>query len=96
MMLHVTTKQHYEKYAALCDLHGVRVRNDSTLFNSVDFLMELYKEDKHLNNIPLKKFDAIALHLPIPRSISLSERVCMLKHSLFYDVLGLTPEYVER
>lgn len=87
---HKTTREHYEKYAELSKnipTACVPRYNDPKL-------LELYKEDKNLNNIPLREFDLYYRKRSYEgRCISLSENCCLLKHILIYRVLGAEPEF---
>lgn len=77
------SKEHYNKYEALCNKYGVKWRSP-ILVDSVDELKRLYDEDQHLNNIPLKRWDKLAncfLLFNKRTGLSLAEVVCMQKHA---------------
>ena len=77
------SKEHYDKYEALCNKYGVKWISPS-LVDSVAELKRLYDEDPHLNNIPLKRWDALAncfLRYNKRTGLSLAEAVCMQKHA---------------
>ena len=77
------SKEHYDKYEALCNKYGV-VWKSPVLVDSIEELKRLYDEDPWLNNIPLRRWDALAecFLLNTKRSgLSLAEAVCMQKHA---------------
>ncbi len=97
------TKEHYEKYARLAECVPDKVTEglyehpyESNIYN----LTYLYGVDRHLNNIPLKRFDR---KFPIVQrlvrqakrtphgGLSLDNNVCILKHILIFRVLGVEP-----
>ena len=77
------SKEHYDKYEALCNKYGVKWRSPS-LVDSIEELKRLYDEDPFLNNIPLRRWDFLAncflLHNK-RTGLSLAEAVCMQKHA---------------
>jgi hypothetical protein len=78
-------EDHREKMERLCRDYGVMWTEDSVerfLGISMERLRELYEEDPHLNNIPLKEWDALSYQMWVPFGLSLSERVSMLKHAV--------------
>lgn len=100
---HLTTVEHYVKYAVLSK--GIRTSKMRTL----DQFWEAYIKDHALNSIPLKEFDN---HLPniggdIARNkrsskafktkdgVSLSDVTCSLKHVILHRVLGLKPIFLD-
>lgn len=101
---HKTTKAYYEKYAKISREAKIRVQVSTdpngekvTSFGKVAWIRRGYNSDPHLNFIPLKRFDSLyAYHRGIPKGpSSLAENVCVLKHSLIYDVLGMEPEFTD-
>jgi adenine-specific DNA methylase len=77
------SKEHYDKYEALCNKYGVKWESPS-LVDSVEKLKRLYDEDKWLNNIPLIRWDVLAncfLSYNKRTGLSLAEAVCMQKHA---------------
>ena len=77
------SKEHYDKYEALCNKYGVKWRSP-ILVDSVDELKRLYDEDPWLNNIPLKRWDKLANCFLLNNKrtgLSLAEAVCMQKHA---------------
>lgn len=77
------SKEHYDKYEALCNKYGVKWESPS-LVDSVEELKRLYDEDKWLNNIPLRRWDVLAncfLCNNKRTGLSLAEAVCMQKHA---------------
>ena len=77
------SKEHYDKYESLCKKYGVKWT--SPIFvDSVAELKRLYDEDPWLNNIPLRRWDALAnsfLFYNKRTGLSLAEAVCMQKHA---------------
>lgn len=99
-MIHNTTREHYNKYAELAvKLHVVFNNKSGNLFGkySKEDILELYKKDQNLNNIPLYVFDMYTSSLKIyckeAWKLSLSEGCCLAKHCLIYHTLGATPEF---
>ena len=77
------SKEHYDKYEALCNKYGVKWILPP-LMDSVEELKRLYDEDPFLNNIPLKRWDLLAncfLMYNKRTGLSLAEAVCMQKHA---------------
>ena len=77
------SKEHYEKYEALCNKYGVKWTSP-VLVDSVEKLKTLYDEDPWLNNIPLRRWDALAECFLLNNKrtgLSLAEAVCMQKHA---------------
>jgi hypothetical protein len=92
-MEHETTREHYEKYQKMAEKFELSLKG--SYWPSKRRLVELYMEDKHLNNISLSRFDRF---FELTRTVkggpkSLAENVCMYKHQLLYGVLGLTPKF---
>jgi len=100
-------RAHYEKYRDLAkELHV-------TLTKTHDFMgiknepcesgdcgkcwTCLYREDRHLNNVPLRRWDAQAFALfgfnrrARELGLSLSEGVCLYKHLVTYEIVGAEP-----
>lgn len=81
------SKEHYDKYEALCNKYGVKWKEESpslVLVSSVEKLKQLYDEDPWLNNIPLRRWDMLALAFLSYNKrtgLSLAEAVCMQKHA---------------
>jgi hypothetical protein len=86
----VVSQEHNDKYDAMAKKHGVTVSErhlDLFGVKSLDHLRELYEEDEHLNNIPLRVFDSLWTSLvvcqkPGRASISAAESCCMYKRLL--------------
>ena len=77
------SKEHYDKYETLCNKYGV-VWRSPVLVDSVEDLRRKYDEDQWLNNIPLKRWDALANCFLLNNKrtgLSLAEAVCMQKHA---------------
>lgn len=78
--------EHEQKYEALCEKHGVAWDKHSPKLvdETLDSLRAKYAEDEHLNNVPLKLWDALAFGFSAcnpGHPLSLSEGVCMQKHA---------------
>ena len=77
------SKEHYDRYEALCNKYGV-VWKSPSLVSNIGELKRLYDEDPRLNNIPLRRWDALAicfLSYNKRTGLSLAEAVCMQKHA---------------
>lgn len=89
--------EHYNKYEQLRkELHVRFDENSLRFFNveNVDILRQHYNNDRALNTIPLRYFDAYAAIFIVrttKRTVYTHELVCMAKHCLIYDVLGIEP-----
>ena len=96
---HKTTEMIYNKYRDMAVLAGITFKNSNTYMGfTKKELLNLYTEDNFLNNIPLRDFDCIYLFLPlhIKRIIKCpADNVCLYKHLLIYEVLEVTPIFVE-
>ncbi len=99
---HKTTREFYDKYEAMKkDLHisllpKMAASAPEFFGRNLDELREEYLVDPNLNQIRLQRFDAIY----VPRKfngfvISLAENVCLYKHCLIYEILGLEPEFID-
>ena len=78
------SKEHYDKYEALCNKYGVKWTSPPPLVSSVEELKRLYDKDPWLNNIPLRRWDNLAncfLFYNKRTGLSLAEVVCMQKHA---------------
>ena len=90
-LIHKASKSHYEKYRDMAKSAGVSFKRDKKPMGYTrDELIELYKKDQHLNNIPLRKFDAMTNMLNAYHVVkrTLAEGVCLYKHLLIYEVIG--------
>lgn len=87
----LTTRNHYEKYAALAK----HVPTWVAPYSRSSKLRAMFHADHHLNNIPLSafdaKFDAVMSYVRGHKNLSLAESCCVLKHILIYRVLGVKP-----
>ena len=74
---------HEQKYHDMCRKHGVDWNDNSPrhVNETKESLAQKYKEDKHLNNIPLKLWDNLAMSLYVRGGLTLCECVCMEKHA---------------
>jgi hypothetical protein len=78
--------EHETKYDALCAKHGVKWDEASPKMvgETLSSLHRKYQEDEHMNNVPLRKWDALAkwfLAYNRNSGLSLGEAVCMQKHA---------------
>jgi len=86
------SEEHFEKFAKLKKRFGVSFK-DLDAFGTKEQLQKLFDEDEHLNQIPLKKFDAYApwyqrWDMGDGTSMSLAEVTCLIKHCLITEVIG--------
>ncbi|MFA5696391.1 MAG: hypothetical protein WC917_02995 [Bacilli bacterium] len=93
-----STKAHYQKYSDMAKVLHMSYKNyQSMLGYTKEELIEKFKEDKNLNNIPLPKWDIQASFIPNIKyngfTLSLAEKVCLLKHLAIYDIIGAVPEF---
>ena len=100
-LINKSTKAHYQKYSEIAEILHMSYKNKTSMFDfSADELIEKFKEDKNLNNIPLGKWDTQASFIPNIKYngfiLSLAEKVCVLKHLVIYDIIGATPELREK
>ncbi len=102
------TREHYEKYARLAECVPDEVVDNlyddpncpHLPMHNIWNLQWLHATDEHLNNIPLKRFDA---KFPVVQKLirtakltphgglSLANNVCILKHILVFRILGVEP-----
>lgn len=109
-----TTREHFEKYSRLANLIGIEYLK-SLVPADRDTLLTAFQKDRHLNNIPLQKWDGPYFergkvevccecgqkkqkkhdpHFPVREmmarakvSMSIADRVCVLKHVAVYHIL---------
>ena len=96
MFKDLTTKEHYEKYQKIADMSGISFENlDRILGYTKSDMILKYKENRHLNNIPLNQWDILASHMRIyyDKPLSLAEKVCLAKHCVVYQFIGAIPEF---
>ncbi len=93
-----TSKAHFDKYAAMVVAMNLRVI-DYNFFGTKKKLTQLFQDNEYLNNIELKRFDAM---FPFNASrkiaggpVSLSDNTSMYKHFLIYHVIGATPIFTK-
>jgi hypothetical protein len=99
-LINKSTKAHYQKYSELAKVLHISYKNYPNMLGyPKEELIEKFKEDKNLNNIPLQKWDTQALFIPNIKyngfTLSLAEKVCLLKHLAIYDIIGAVPELRE-
>ena len=88
-------RDHWDKYEALAQEIGVAVREDQNIFGFFGSAWKtLYAEDRRLNNVPLSRWDfwghnLAALQRGVAR-LSMAERVCLLKHVVQRDIIGVS------
>lgn len=98
-MKHKTTRDHYEKWEQFAKDRHIAITNLS-LFGLAgkEDLLERYKKDPNLNNIPLSIFDNLWITYRCfcrPKTWALYEGACVYKHLLKYQVLNLEPSFLE-
>jgi hypothetical protein len=96
-MINKTSKEYYEKYSNLAKEIGISYKglkeiNFGPQCYTKEELIEKFKEDKNLNNIPLKYWDEKCI-LYCSVRITLAEKVCLLKHLVIYDIIGAIPKF---
>lgn len=91
MITRKTTKEHYDKYTAIWAKATKHTRHELSKQFYPKYkgknTLELFKQDEHLNNIPLMEFDGyygIMKDMIMRRSMSLAENTCYLKGLIFY------------
>lgn len=77
---------HEEKYEQMCQKYGVAWSKESPkrVGETLESLREKHKKDRHLNNVPLDRWDRLAvsfLAYNYHSGLSMSEVVCMEKHA---------------
>ena len=94
-MICKTTRAHFEKFCAMRNAMGVSFLNSDRLGTKAQ-LTKMFIEDPLLNQIPLGVLDKYyPYYSSIRPSISKAEAVCVIKHSLIYQVIGATPEFID-
>lgn len=86
-MEHKTTLEHYSKYALLAKISGFKFK-DTVLGRPRIQMEKLFSVDPNLNNIPLHEWDRLGSSLLMGQSVSMAERVCILKHLAIFQFLG--------
>lgn len=81
------TVSHFDKFHALSNDRGMKINNDSFMGKNKSYWAAKYKENKHLNNHPLKDFDARHYGTGC-----LADTVCCLKHTIIHELLGHVEE----
>ena len=73
--------EHEKKYEALAEKYGIRWTKNSSRFvgETLETLMNKYKKDVHLNNVPLRRWDILASQMRVP--ILPYEKVCLAKYA---------------
>lgn len=74
--------EHAKKYEEIARRIGIDVLAQLIPASPEKIRKALERGDKHLNTIPLKKWDAATYEIPseLVKGLSLSEKVCALKH----------------
>jgi hypothetical protein len=97
-MKNKTNSSHYLKYMTIIEEIGLGITESTFLGYTKDQMLREYKKDKHLNTIPLSKWDNLAYSLDLyqrrARKYSLSEKVCAYKHLALYRFLELEPDFI--
>jgi len=81
-----TTKSHFDKYQAMAKNTKSWENESEVLGFSKSAMTAMFKEDKNLNNIPLKRWYNLAYWINVGNS--LSEKVCTAKHKAIYEFIG--------
>jgi len=72
-------QEHFDKYDQITKSIGQQWLSELVLtIASKEDLKKAFFEDESFNNLPLQKWDKLAVFLG--KRLSLSERVCVLKH----------------
>ena len=91
-------REHYEKYDGMAKKGGFSLSgHDAFMGRTKEEWVDLYNEDEHLNNVPLKEWD-MKFYNPVVRQNgvnSLCDCVCLYKHLVKRDIVGVTPEFKE-
>ena len=99
MLIQETTRKHYEKYAALAKKRGVTLDGlDQFLGRDKDTWTALWKKDPNLNNVRLREWDGAGIGLVALHGWggnSQAELVCLYKHLVTYQIIGVSPEFTE-
>lgn len=76
-------EKHREKYDKLCEELGVRWDPNDPPACPIEKWRAIYREDPHLNNIPLQWWDMMAMQIirPAGSHLSLAELVCVQKNA---------------
>ena len=73
--------EHAKKYDALARQIGIDILKELIPASPEKIRKAIEKGDTYLNSIPLRKWDQASAHIYLPgKNLSLSERVCALKH----------------
>ena len=96
-----TTKEHFDKYETLykeMKSSGINLEQQAISLipvkDPLELLGNMFKQDNILNNIPLKKFDALFQgNLMRMGKFSLAENTCVLKHTMIYKLLKAKPVF---
>ncbi len=95
MPLHKTSRAFYEKFEAMKKAAHVTLVG-STLFGTREELQAKYALSPALTNIARYRFDVFyGFHQHKGVVNSLADNLCMYKHCILYEVLGLTPDFTD-
>ncbi len=93
----ITTKEHFEKYAAMFKLKGDHLR-DAVPFTKKEIEKALEDGDIHLNTLKLSTWDGAGSQrvgwtneIDGKKVKSLAEQVCLLKHIAIYHIANYEP-----
>jgi hypothetical protein len=90
-----TTRAHFEKFCAMRKQMGVSFLNSND-FGSKLSLIKLFQKDPLLESIPTKMFEPYHnAYQKIKPDITMRDSADVIKHSLIYQVIGATPEFVD-
>lgn len=92
-----TTRDHFEKYAALAKKFNISLKGCKTFLDyTPDEMRHAVQADEHLNNIPLCYWDLQASSFFVHNrnsKLSLAEAVCLYKHLAIFEFAGCEPEF---
>jgi hypothetical protein len=95
MLISRTSRSRFEKFCAMRSSMGVSFLN-SDLFGTKAQLLKLFQEDSTLSQIPASEFDKYhSIYKDLRPGITMEETVCLIKHSLIYQVIGAVPEFID-
>ena len=86
-MIHLTTREHYEKYRDITAGYSPETLLGRTF---QDWANE-YDKDKRLNSVSLTEWDDSHRQF----GTNMSQNVCSLKHVVIYNILKLKPVFTE-
>ena len=95
---HKTTRAHFEKYEAMKKAAGVTLVGTTSrcAFGTVEEIEAAYRLDPTFcRSYSFDDFDRFFYLHKRDVVTSLAENLCMYKHYMLYEVLGLVPEFTD-